>query len=215
MYRILIVLCVIAALAAIRRITAISDPLKNGPPQLVDLDRRFYDEARITLTHIVPGLLFVVLVPFQFSLSFRNRHLTAHRWIGRTLVGLGLIIGITALFLSRHPIGGALENAAIYFYDSFFLLSLTIAFVHARRREIAVHREWMIRANAILLGIATTRPVMGVFFATSPLTGLTPHQFFGFAFWIGFSLTYITGELWIRHTRAPHSKRALQIAFHD
>jgi hypothetical protein len=118
------------------------------------------------------------------------------------------VIGLTALGLGRHPIGGRLEGAAIYFYDSFFLLALAIAFVRARRREIASHREWMIRANAILLGIATTRPVMGFFFATSPFTGLTPKQFFGIAFWVGFSLTYLAGEVWIRYTRNPPSAYA-------
>ena len=56
----------------------------------------------------------------------------------------------------------------------------------------------MLRAIAILLGIATTRPVMGVFFATSRLTHLTPQQFFGIAFWIGFSINTLAMELWLR-----------------
>jgi hypothetical protein len=42
---------------------------------------------------------------------------------------------------------------------------------------------------------------MGVFFATSPLTHLTPTQFFGIAFWIGFSINVVVIELWL------HSKR--------
>jgi hypothetical protein len=45
------------------------------------------------------------------------------------------------------------------------------------------------------------RPIIGGFFATSRLTGLTPHDFFGIAFWMGFTLTYIFAELWIRHSR--------------
>jgi hypothetical protein len=59
----------------------------------------------------------------------------------------------------------------------------------------------MTRAVGILLGIATTRPVMGVFFATSAQTHLEPRQFFGIAFWIGFSINTIAVELWL------HSKR--------
>jgi hypothetical protein len=51
---------------------------------------------------------------------------------------------------------------------------------------------------AILLGIAVTRPVMGVFFATSPMTHLQPNQFFGIAFWIGFSTSTLVGEVWLR-----------------
>jgi hypothetical protein len=59
----------------------------------------------------------------------------------------------------------------------------------------------MIRAIGIALGVATTRPIMGIFFATSRLTGLGPWEFFGTAFWIGFTLTYIATEAWIRSRR--------------
>jgi hypothetical protein len=61
----------------------------------------------------------------------------------------------------------------------------------------------MLRAIAILLGIATTRPVMGIFFATAPLTHLAPSQFFGIAFWIGFSLNTLVIELWLRAHPGP------------
>jgi hypothetical protein len=67
-----------------------------------------------------------------------------------------------------------------------------------RRGELWLERRWMTRAMGILLGIATTRPVMGVFFATSRLTHLEPRQFFGMAFWIGFSINTIVVELWLR-----------------
>jgi hypothetical protein len=197
----LILLCVIAAAAAIRRITALADPPRNAPAQMAGLDAAFAAKTVLTLIHIVPALVFVVLVPFQFSRSFRNRHLRAHRWIGRTVMILGLVIGISALPMSRHPVGGALEVSAIIFFDGFFLLALTKAFLHIRRREVTLHREWVIRAMSVALGVATVRPIIGVFFATSRLTGLTPHDFFGIAFWIGFSLTYVAGELWIRYTR--------------
>jgi hypothetical protein len=67
-----------------------------------------------------------------------------------------------------------------------------------RRNDLVLHRTWMMRAVAILLGIATTRPVMGLFFATQSITHLQPQQFFGTAFWIGFTITYIAGEAYIR-----------------
>jgi hypothetical protein len=51
-----------------------------------------------------------------------------------------------------------------------------------------------------LLGIATTRPVMGFFFATSAKTHLRVEQFFGIAFWIGFSINVLIFEVWIRAT---------------
>jgi hypothetical protein len=63
----------------------------------------------------------------------------------------------------------------------------------------------MTRAVGILLSIATTRPVMGIFFATSSRTQLSFHQFFGIAFWIGFSINAFVIELWL------HSKRRAQL----
>jgi hypothetical protein len=59
----------------------------------------------------------------------------------------------------------------------------------------------MIRAFAVGLAVATIRPIIGVFFATSRLTGLTPRDFFGTAFWIGFVLQLIAAEVWINLTR--------------
>jgi hypothetical protein len=45
---------------------------------------------------------------------------------------------------------------------------------------------------------------MGVFFATSRLTHLEPRQFFGWAFWIGFSINTLVVELWLRKERVAH-----------
>ena len=194
----LIVLCIIAAAAVVRRMTALLRPSRNVPPQLASLDMVFAKRPVLTFVHIIPGLMLVLLVPFQFSRSFRNRHLRAHRWMGRTVMALGLISGFSAFLMSRQPIGGMLEASAILLFDGLFLLALMKAFVHIRRREVALHREWVIRAMSIALGVATVRPIMGVFFAT---TRLTPRDFFGIAFWMGFLLTYVAGELWIRYTR--------------
>jgi hypothetical protein len=64
----------------------------------------------------------------------------------------------------RNPIGGVNEAAA-RFLAGLFLFRLGKAFWFIRRRNVVLHREWMIRAVAIALGVATTRPIMGAFFA--------------------------------------------------
>jgi hypothetical protein len=50
--------------------------------------------------------------------------------------------------------------------------------------------------------VATIRPIVGIFFATSAFSGLTANEFFGTAFWIGFVLHLILAEAWIYRTRA-------------
>ena len=193
-------LCAIAAAAVIHRMVALAYP-HGRPARVAELDSAFAQKPALTLAHIVPALVFILLVPLQFSPSMRARHLNVHRRIGRTLMILSVVVGLSALLLIRHPIGGLLEVSAILFYDGLFLFAMGKAFMHIRRRQIALHREWVIRGTSVALGVATVRPVMGVFFATSPITGLTPHDFFGTAFWIGFTITYIFAELWIRYTK--------------
>jgi hypothetical protein len=195
---VLLVLCVIAAAAAVRRIVVLMvPPVVERVPQLAALDLAIASHKALTLCHIVPALLFVALLPMWFMRRVRDRP-EVHRRVTYALMILGGVIGVTALMLSLHPVGGVNEAAAAILYEGLFLFSLARTWLMLRRGDLAVHRTWMIRAIAVLLGIATTRPVMGIFFATEPVTHLQPQQFFGTAFWIGFTVTYIAGEAYLR-----------------
>jgi hypothetical protein len=107
-------------------------------------------------------------------------------------------VGVTGYAIVATPVGGLLEVSAIVVYGTGLLMSLLIAWRYIRRGDVAHHREWMLRAIAIVLGIATTRPVVALFFATGPFTQLSPSQFFGAAFWIGFTATALAGEWYVR-----------------
>jgi len=194
----LVILCAIGAAAATRRIVAMGSAPTTGSADFGGLDAHFAAKAGMTLLHIVPSLLFVLLVPLQFVPSLRERHPRVHRWTGRVIVGLGVVLGGSALWLSAHPVGGLAESSATIFFGCFFLFALSKAWWHIRNERVALHREWATRMTAIALGVATTRPIMGVFFATSRLTGLTPHDFFGPAMWLGLTSTYIAGEAWLQ-----------------
>ncbi len=206
-------LSVIGASVAIRRIAYLAPILAHGysspaitpdsrAAQFVMLDEVFAHHPLLTMIHVVPGLLFMMLGPFQFSKFIRAKHLRWHRWNGRIFVACGLIIGISALVMSftMQSIGGVNQAAATILFGFFFLFALSKAFWHIRRREVALHRQWMIRAFVIGLAVATIRPIIGIFFATSRLSNLTPAQFFGTAFWIGFVLHLIAAEAWIHAT---------------
>jgi uncharacterized membrane protein len=163
------------------------------------LDAGFARHMALTLVHILPGALFLSLATLQFRPSIRQKHLQFHRWSGRFLVVLGLVIGVSALIMSyRMNIGGPNETAATTLFGILFLICLIKAYLHIRRKEVARHREWMIRAYAVTLGVATTRPIVGMFFA---FRRMTPHEFFGIAFWLGFTITFLAAEAWIDYTR--------------
>lgn len=175
--------------------------------QFVPLDDLFAHYPYLTLIHIIPGLFFMILGPLQFNSNLRARHPKFHRISGRIFLICSAIIGISALVMSfgMPAIGGVNQAAATTLFAIFFLFALTKAFVHIRRREIILHRQWMIRAFATGLAVATIRPIIGFFFATSRLTHLTPHEFFGTAFWLGFIVQLIAAEAWIHYTQ-PHAQ---------
>ena len=198
-----LLLCLIAAAVAIRRIVALLAPSPARVPQMAALDSSFASHSGLTLAHIVPALLFVILLPLWFTQRAR-RNPQILRNLTLSLLALGAVIGITAIPMSLQPIGGLNETAAALFFDGIFLFSLGRAAVLFFQNRLDLHRTWMMRAIAVLLGIATTRPVMGIFFATQRLTHLQPRQFFGIAFWIGFTLTYVAGELYLRSRRMEY-----------
>ena len=188
-------LIAIAVAAVLRRIFALSaPPASDAPPQLAGLDAYFVSHATLTYVHILCALAFVSLLPLLFW-----RRTSGAKLVQRAFYVLGAVVGATAYAMSTHAVGGWLERSAVLFFNTLFLFALVRAFLDGRRGNHAGMQTWRLRAVAILLGIATTRPVMGVFFATSRLTHWTPQQFFGIAFWVGFSINAIVMELWLRH----------------
>jgi uncharacterized membrane protein len=222
LWRVVIVLALIGIAVVVRRTTNLVPILINGyhPPaaasnpiaaQFAALDDVFARYPVLTLVHILPGLLFMVLGPLQFSATLRTRHLHWHRWSGRVYLVCSLVIGVSALVMSvaMPPIGGITQAVATTLFALFFLVALGKAYWHVLHREIAQHRAWMIRAFAIGLAVATIRPIIGLFFATSRFSELTPDTFFGIAFWIGFVLHLIAAEVWIQWTRPQRGQKLM------
>ena len=169
----------------------------DGPASA--LEPGFTSHTALTFVHILPGAFFLGLAPLQFLPRFRRKNLNFHRRMGTLLVFCGLIIGVSALVMSfKLNIGGPNETAATTLFATAFLICLGKAYGYARTRQIERHREWMIRTFGIGLGVATTRPIVGMFFA---FRRLTPREFFGIAFWLGFTITFMAAEAWIDYTR--------------
>lgn len=198
-------LAVVGLSAITRRTVLLLHPAAPNPANpAAALDAHFADHLTLTLAHILPAVLFMVLGPLQFVRAIRQKHPQFHRWSGRTFLVASAMVGLTGLTLSfRKTIGGWDEKSATILFGSFFLVALGKALWHALHRQFAQHREWMIRGYAIGLAVAAIRPIMGAFFAAAVIRGQVPQpgQFFGAAFWIGFTVQTIAAEAWIRWTR--------------
>lgn len=162
-------------------------------------DRGFVAYPVLTYLHIVPGGIFLLLAPFQFSARIRGRHIRFHRWSGRVIVLAALLAGLSALLLAApFAFTGATASSAVVFFGVLFLVAVIRGFVAIRKRDVTRHREWMIRAFSIGIGIAVVRVVGSVLFV---ITRAEPFEILGLSFWIGWILSFAAAELWIRHTR--------------
>lgn len=197
---VVILLVLIGVAMVLRRTLTMAGVIASvNPAGGAPFDTGFAKHAVITFLHILPGALFLILGPLQFVKSIREKYPRFHRRSGWVFIVCGYMIGISAFIMSfLVPIGGVNEGAATVLFSIFFLIALTMAMVHIVKRRVALHREWMLRAFAIGLAVSTIRPIVGLFFAFS---GLAPQQFFGTAFWIGFTLHLIIAEGWINYTR--------------
>jgi hypothetical protein len=186
---------------------ALANPSQGGASPTAALDAVFASHEALTLAHILPAMAFVLLTPVVLLRR------SGAVWAERLFFPLGAVVGITAYAMSAYPVGGWVERSAVLFFNSLFLFCLARAYGFMRRGDSVGKMRWTLRSVGILLGIATTRPVMGVFFATRGLTHLEPSQFFGIAFWIGFSINTIAIELWLR-SRDRQVQRAA-VAMHS
>lgn len=170
--------------------------------ELDRFDARFAENSRATLLHIVPGGVFLILAPLQFSSWLRRRHLRIHRWSGRLLIGFGLVFALTGLYFGLlMPYGGFGEASAIAVFAVVFLLALSRGFVAIRKGQVALHREWMIRAFAIAVGVGSVRVVAGVLDIALTPAGLRPTSLFALSLWMGWTISLATAEYWVRYTR--------------
>jgi uncharacterized membrane protein len=177
------------------------------------LDGRFAAHPFMTVLHLLPGGIFLLLAPLQFSTRLRRRHIRIHRWSGRLVIVTGIIGAVTGLYFGiLMPYGGWGEAVAIAIFGGLFLTAAGQGYVAIRRHQVARHREWMIRVLALALAISVVRILMGVLdYALTP-AGFTPRQNFVLAVWAAWIISLAAAELWIRHTRPVVGFRGTTLA---
>jgi hypothetical protein len=157
--------------------------------------------------HVVSVAAWMALAPWQFVRRIRSRWLDYHRWAGRTLVALGLVVGGSALFMGWvAPIVGWPERIIIGFYGVLFVVALSRGFLAIRARQPKVHREWMIRAFALTLAVVTVRLIELPALVAAGIESLP--VVYVIANGTAFTLHALIAEAWIRTGRRKRSGAA-------
>jgi uncharacterized membrane protein len=107
------------------------------------------------IPHAIAGVLATALGPFQFSTRFRQKHLSLHRLMGKAYILSVCVAAPMVMFLGR-----GFDFPLTFMGDlqaSLWLLCTLAAFITARNRQIAIHRQWMIRSYAFTLNFIFSR----------------------------------------------------------
>ncbi|WP_433215498.1 DUF2306 domain-containing protein [Dactylosporangium sp. CS-047395] len=146
----------------------------TGGVERTAANARFVDMPAPVLVHIVGAVLYAFLGALQFAPNFRRTHRRWHRVTGRVLVGCGLAVALSGLWMTTfYDLPGtdnAATNAARYVVGTFMLAAIILGLRAIRRRDFHAHRAWMMRAYAVAMAAGTQ------VFTSLPLIPLDVHD---------------------------------------
>ncbi len=128
-----------------------------GGPAVMPADHRFAGFPGALVAHIVGAAVFALAGAFQFVPRLRRG--SWHRRAGRVVALAGLVVAGSALWLTLfyepQPGSGTVLFVFRLVFAPAMVACLALGFTAIRRRDIASHRAWMMRAYAIGLGAGT------------------------------------------------------------
>jgi hypothetical protein len=198
---------IVAGAFRLGQLSGMSDAMPANP--------RYADVALPVVLHIVGAAVLAILGPLQFAASFRRRWPAWHRLAGRLLVASGLLVALTALWMTLFyapPDGsGPLLFASRLLFGSAMVVSIVVGFIAILRREVQRHRLWMGRGYAIGLGAATQMLVLMVAEVVSGTPNELTHDALMALSWV---INLAVVELAFRKRRAPGGRTTKQPNIH-
>ena len=182
----------------------------GAPPGAVDPFLDHLDEYAanpgIEFGHLAPSFVFFLLAPLQFISAIRRNWPRVHRIIGRVYVGAAVLSGLFGIAIGvLFPFGGGWETVIILPFGIYTVGAICWAFVLARRKQFARHRQWMIRGLAAALAISVQRIAFGYFAFGGPIDDV--NLAFNLAMVVGGITTIGLAEIYVRLAPAPASGR--------
>lgn len=177
--------------------------IQQGPPDVPDefTSMHYFETPLPIVLHIVTGIIFNLLSPFQFAPAIWRHWPAWHRWSGRLLIVCGLLMALTGLWMNQFfpAFGGFLKYSGVVANSVGLIVSLGIAFRAILNRNIQHHRAWMMSAVAFGLAPATQRLfILPIFF----LYGEVSEHMIGLIIWLGLLLNLSVVGWVLSHKRS-------------
>ena len=188
--------------SAVLRLLGMSEFMATGK-SADPADQHYVSHLWITLIHLIPGTLFILLGPLQFSSSIRNRWPQYHRWAGRIALFCGLFTAIAGLVMNATfpAVGGMTKAVVLTIFGIFQIVALLVAWRAIMQRKFDMHRDWMIRAYAIALSVSTMRFFMIPYFI---LFGMPSEIIIDIGTGFSFLFNWLIAEMIIHKLRKHH-----------
>jgi uncharacterized membrane protein len=137
-----------------------------GGAAITPANARFFAAPLPVVVHILSAAVYALLGAFQFAPAFRRRRPGWHRVAGRLLVGCGLLVGLSALWMTVFYPGANGTSQLLYAlrlgFGAAMIGAIVLGFAAIRRGDVKRHRAWMMRGYAIGLGAGTQVLTQGV-----------------------------------------------------
>ena len=128
------------------------------PEVYFDRQREVYEAETLGLMVHITGMMFALLLgPFQFLRSFRERHFALHRLTGRVYLTGAVVGALGGIYMAQYSASGTVSDVGFTLLGLGVLITSGTAFLRIKAGETQGHREWMTRSYALVFAAVTLR----------------------------------------------------------
>jgi len=148
-------------------------------------------------THVFAASLAMLIGPFQFSARLRQRHGGVHRWLGRTYLGVGVLVGgLAGLYMSAFAFGGMVAKLGFACLALAWLFTGLRAYQAIRRGRVAEHRKWMVRNFSLTFAAVTLR----IYLPSAAIAGIPFETAYPLVAWLCWIPNLMVAEMLFNRT---------------
>ena len=115
---------------------------------------------RLSVPHLLAGLVAIVLGPLQFWPRIRNGYPKVHRVTGRIYLSAIVIGSLAGMGLALTTAVTPTYAAGLFALACAWLATSAMAFIAIKKRNFVQHKEWMIRSYVVTFAFVVFRLVV-------------------------------------------------------
>jgi hypothetical protein len=128
------------------------DPARYGP---------FWTRRHFLLAHLVPGTAALLLAPVLLWLGLTRSRMAWHRRLGQVYLAAVAASSAAAVGLAVTNPVSVVYGLGLIGLTTAWLATTAMAWFAVRRRDLAQHRDWMIRSAVVTFAFVWFRLVLG------------------------------------------------------